>query len=299
MSDSKTIRFFSFSTFHNKNPVAGSTFIRVNQLIKYWEGADLYTYGENPDVLIFQKVYCTPDYKFPAHFPGIKILDICDPDWFSPISIKETVDAMDAVVCPTEAIAKFIRQMTDKPVKVIKDRFDLEVIPEPKKHEGLAKTAVWFGYSHNAELLRPALPLFEKYKIKLLLISDHDPLVPRWGNSPAVREYLEQNYKFVKHETETIYQELQKADFAVLPKGSRPEDAFKSENKTIRANLAGLPVAYDLETWESVMSAEARNYFVRNNLPKIRKEYDVRKSVEEYKELISCLPKTSFRKTKS
>lgn len=274
--------------------------MRVNQLMKYWPETELYKYGENPDVLIFQKVYCSPDYKFPAHFEGLKILDICDPDWFSGmVDIKETIDAIDAVVTPTEPLAKFLRQLTDKPVKVIKDRFDMAVLPAPKKHKGRAKVAVWFGYSHNAELLRPALPLFEQHNIKLLVISDQDLLVPRWATSPSVRQYLEQNYQYLKYEEETIYANLQRADLALLPKGSRPEDQFKSENKVIKANLAGLPVAYDLETWEQYMPAEARNEFVEKELPRIKKEYDVRNSVEEYKELISCLERTKIPKIKA
>ena len=49
-------------------------------------------------MLIFQKVYCTPDYKFPEHFEGIKILDICDPDWVDGASIVETCNLWTAVL---------------------------------------------------------------------------------------------------------------------------------------------------------------------------------------------------------
>src|SRR5687768_10393536 len=106
-NDKQIIKFFTFEKYHNKKGV-GSTKIRVHNLLKYWDEASEYKYGEYADVMIFQKVYCTYDFKYPAHFPGIKILDICDPDWTETpdIYIKETMDAMDAIVCPTEEFAK-------------------------------------------------------------------------------------------------------------------------------------------------------------------------------------------------
>ena len=47
-------------------------------------------------------------------------------------------------------------------------------------------------------------------------------------------------YTFVKYNEDTIYDTLKKADFAVLPDGMRPTDKYKSNNRTIKANLAGL-----------------------------------------------------------
>src|SRR3990167_8476190 len=99
------VAFFDFSKYHGKFPDAGSTNIRVNQVIKYWPEAHKYLHGEHADVIIFQKVYCTPDFKFPAHYPEIKILDICDPDYLDGVnSIKESVDAADAVTCSSEQL---------------------------------------------------------------------------------------------------------------------------------------------------------------------------------------------------
>lgn len=290
------VRFFTFASFHNKRPSPGSTVIRVDNLLKYWPEAGIYTYGENPDTLIFQKVYNSQDYKFITHFKGMKILDICDPDWMSGFpTIKETVDGVDAVVCPTKAIADFLGQMTHKPIHIIKDRFDLALVPEPKRHTRPAETVVWFGYSHNAELIKPVLPLIEKHGLKLLIIADDNPIPSRWCHAPSTSLYIENNYRYLKYEEETIYDNLQRADFAVLPKGFRPQDSFKSENKTIKANLAGLPVAYDLESFEYYLKAENRQSFVAAELKNIRADYDVRKSVEEYKELISCLAETKTK----
>lgn len=279
------IRFFTYSQFHNKKPVVGSTFIRAHQLLQYWPEAGLYTYGENPDALIFQKVYVSQDYKFPAHFEKITILDICDPDWLDGVAIKETVDAMDAVTVPTQALKDFIGQMTDKPIVIIPDRFDLNLIPKkPKTHTKRASTVVWFGYAHNATLLRPALPLIKELGLKLRLISNDDPHLHQFPNSIPIEDYT-----FIKYDEATIYSELQKADFAILPKGFRPEDKYKSNNKTIKANLAGLPVAYDKETVELFIDPAERHKWIQENYDTIRSEYDVRKSVEQYQNLIAEL----------
>lgn len=283
LTNNKSIRFFTFAQLHGKYPVPGSTQIRVNQLIKYWPEADLYKYGEKPDVLIFQKVYTTDDYKFPAHYEGIKILDICDPDWFNMgVQIRETLDAMDAVVCPTMPLVEFLRQLTDKPVIQIRDRYDLTELPSPKTHKEPAKRVVWFGYRHNAVTLKPALDLLIKHNINLTIIADDDPLIHTHDKS------LKAGYKFIKH-TADIYADLQTCDFAVLPKGTRPEDRFKSENKTIKANLAGLPVAFDIETFEKYLDPIERQKWVDENHATIKEQYDVRKSVAEYKALISEL----------
>lgn len=282
-NDKQSVRFFDFSKFHGKN-MQGSTQIRVEQVIKYWDEADLYKYGEKCDVLIFQKVYVMADFQVPVKYPAIKILDVCDPDWLhSWIHIVQTCNTMDAVTCPTEHMAKFLRQFHNN-VHVVPDRFDLELIPYPKKHEGDAKTVVWFGYSHNAELLKAAMPTIDAMKLNLVIISNEDPYVDRW----SVRK-REEYYTFKKYQDDTIYQELQKADYAVLPDGYRPQDLFKSNNKAIKANLAGLPVAKSIEDMQLYSSADERNLWVQTNYGNVCEEYDVKKSVEQYKEIINNL----------
>lgn len=190
---------------------------------------------------------------------------------------------MDAVTCPTEALAEYIRQFHTN-VVVVPDRFDLDAIPKPKEHKGKAKTVVWFGYSHNSELLKPAIPIIESLGLNLLIISNDDPIANRWGIKPK-KEW----YKYIKYDEATIYQDLQKADFAVIPDGFRPEDKFKSNNKTIKANLAGLPVAKTKEDVELYMSGEARQDWFNHNYDIIAKEYDVRNSVKQMQELIESL----------
>lgn len=279
------IRFFTYSQFHNKRPPVGSDFIRCRQLFKYWPEAGLYKYGENPEALIFQKIYVSSDYKFPAHFENIKILDICDPDWLQGVAIKETVDVMDAITVPTQPLKDFLVQLTDKPIVVVPDRFDLDDVPKkPKLHTGDAKTVTWFGYSHNAELMRPALTLLKQLDLKLRIIANEDPMLHRYADSVPI-----ENYTYVKYDESGFYEELRKADFCILPAGFRPEDKYKSNNKTVKAILGGLPVATDKEEVQLFMSGKERHKWIQENYDTIRSEYDVRKSVEQYQTLIKQL----------
>jgi hypothetical protein len=281
------VKFLTFSDFHGKYPDVGSTYIRVNQLLRYWPEAAKYRYGQKPDALIFQKVYVLPDYHFPETFPGIKILDICDPDWLDGVFIKATVDAVDAVTCPTEGLATFLRQLTDKPVVVVPDRFDLAVIPYPRVHAGKAKRVVWFGYRHNIEILKPALPLIARLGLSLTVISNDDPLAWQWVPSSHIEEFRTERYRYVKHDENTFYQELQTCDFAVLPAGNRPVDGYKSNNRWVKSVLAGLPVAMTGDEVERYLGPDARSAYIDNHYDQTRQEYDIRRSVDQYTQLIS------------
>lgn len=281
------VRFHTFEAYHAKRGV-GSTRIRVHNLLPHWPEAGLYKFGEKADVLIFQKVYCTYDYKLPANYPGITILDTCDPDWWETpnIYICETVRAVDAVVVQSQKMFDFISQMTNKPVKIIKDRFNIEDFPEKKKHAGPIKTAVWFGYYHNAELLKYAVPSLEARGIDLIVVADRDPFASTWAHDSKA---YEKKYKFIKFQQETLYSDIQKADICVLPKGFRPQDEFKSENKTIIAQLCGLPVINNSDQVEGFMDPDKRNQHIDSIYGKIKADYDCRNSVKEYKELINNL----------
>lgn len=285
MSNNKqTIKFFDYSSYHGKPEPVGSTYIRVDQLIKYWPEADKYMYGQNPDVLIFQKVFCSPDYKFPKHFKGIKILDICDPMWIEGVDVVETCHAMDAVTVPTQALADFISQFHSN-VIVVPDRFDLELLPKPKVHQGLAKTVVWFGYAHNIETLKPAMSIINEMNFNLVVISNDDPIANRWSMNRPNLDW----YTYINYNEDTIYEDMQKADFAIFPDGMRPVDQFKSNNKTIKANLSGLPVAKTADEVRQYIKADSRKKWFDTNYDKIKAEYDVRKSVEQMKGIINAI----------
>lgn len=286
------IRFFDFSMYHGKNPPAGSTHLRVRQLLKYWPEAKLYRYGENPDVMIFQKVYVTQDYKFHKHFENIKILDICDPDWLEGMmGLKETIDAVDAVTTSSKGLAKFVKQLTDKPVVHIPDRFDTSSMPSPKNHTHEAKTVVWYGYRHNAETLKAAMNAINELGLDLIVIAEDDPMAWQWLPGEIGDKFRKTRYKFIKYKEETICADLQRADYCILPYGARPIDPFKSNNKTVRAIMVGLPVAKTREDMEKFMKPEERRKYLEEHYNDTMIYYDVRNSIQQYEELIEDLVK--------
>lgn len=270
-----SIRAFTFERYHGKGRV-GSTRLRVNQLMKYWPDYQDYKYGENPDVMVWQKVYIQSDWRFIQHFEGIQILDICDPEWMEKQHVVETMEYMNGVVVPTEAMAEFLSQMTDKPIKIIPDRHDLSKIPPPKVHKGKLKSAVWFGYSQNAEVLKDTLPTLQKMGIELTVISDDNP---HWLGE----------HKYLRFDEDTIAQDLQTFDVCILPQGNRPRDRFKSNNKTTLAWLCGLPVVKTAEELANMTDAKSRNEYAKTMSEIARRDYDVRLSVKEMKAFIEEL----------
>ena len=277
----KSVRYLTYSMFHNKDPIVGSDFIRVEQLMKYWPEAKLYKYGENPDVMVFTKVFSAYDYKFPNHFENIKILDICDPMWLEGLDVAETARNMDAVTCSTQALTDFMQQLTNSPCYFVPDRWDVDLLPKPIEHTQKAKTIVWFGYSHNAALLKPALRTINELGLNLKVISNDDPVIHRFDSKPK-----EEYYQFVKYDNATLVKELQTADFALLPVDYRPIGRFKSNNRTTHAVLAGLPVATDGDSLRQFIEPEARQKYMLEHYDIIKSEYDVRKSVDEMKKII-------------
>lgn len=279
------IRFFTWQKWHGKE-APGSTRLRVNNLLPYWPEADVYRYGDGADVMIYQKVYWQQDWRFMEHFKGKQILDICDADWLDWAYIKQTIDLMDAVTCPTEAMAKFLRQLTDKPVKVIADRHDIAKVPPLKTHQGKLKKLVWFGYAHNASALNSAMRYVEREDVELTIISNKDP---SHGLLVADPKKLASKYHYVKYDDATKFKELAKHDILVMPEGIRPVDYYKSNNRITTAWLAGLPIARTAEDLARFETAEARNEEAVKNYQMARDEYDVKLSVNEYKDLINAI----------
>lgn len=279
------VRFFTFEKWHGRAGI-GSTRLRVHQLLKYWPEAALYKYGENPDVLILQKVYSAPDWQFLAHFPGIKILDICDPDWLDGVLLKETLDMVDGVTCPTQPLADFVKQMTDKPVLIVPDRHDLDAFPARAKHKGKIKSVVWFGYKHNAEALRFAMNFLARNNVKLTIISNEDPRPYTWANDQDASQAL---YTFVPWVTEELNAELVKHDAALLPVTTRPIDRFKSNNRAVIAHLCGLPILTDDISFNTMQNPAARGAEGKRLHAKAVKDYDVRLSVTQLKDFIKSL----------
>ena len=75
------VSILTFDKWHGRRiGTIGSSIIRARWLLPHWPEAKLWTHGMRADVYIFQKVYWP---AFMKDCQGIKILDLCDPDWFN------------------------------------------------------------------------------------------------------------------------------------------------------------------------------------------------------------------------
>jgi hypothetical protein len=207
-------------------------------------------------------------------FKGIKVLDICDPDWLDGAEVVSFCREMSLIVVPTETMKESISTFTDKPVFVIPDGEDFELLPEPKKHEGRAKSAVWFGYSGNMDVIYPTFFAIKKLGLTLKVISD--------GNLNTSECKVEN----IRWEEETCDEEYQKADFALLPEKKGGRFKYKSNNKTVHAWSLGLPVAKTREDLERFMEEGDRILESEKRLKQVRNENSVELSAKKLYEII-------------
>lgn len=253
----------------------GSSRIRGHWLVKAWSESEIFQQGADYEVVIFQKAYWLEYAKL---FKGIKILDICDPDWLDTTPVKDMIDECDAVTTSTEALRDEIKKFTDKPVVYIPDRQDLEFFNTHKVHEGKAKKVVWFGYSHNAEVLDRAIGVIRRNELELTVISDARPAYVRAD-------------KNLKYDINTFSKIMLEHDFAILPKDNRPRGKFKSPNKTYTSWALGMPVATTPEEMERFIDPIERTKEAEKRLKEVREKWDTKQSVEEFKKLINEIKK--------
>jgi len=259
----------------------GSSKIRSFWVNKYWDESEIFVQGRKYDTVIYQKCYWVEHAKL---FKGIKILDLCDPDWLSwGYRIKEMIEEVDGITTSTEELAESIRKFTKKPVKCIPDRVDLEDFKFKKVHEGEAKSVVWFGYSQNSEILKPVVHFLIKNKLDLIIVSDKN-----FASFPNQNI----NISFYKWKGETAYSDIIKGDIAVNPTSKDGKWKYKSNNKTLISWCLGLPVASSPEDFKKFMSEKSRTKENVKRMKEVKEKWLVEKSVEEYKEFIKYIEKT-------
>lgn len=271
------IGLITMEFFENRKPgTVGSSRIRGDWIAKYWDECEPYQIGKKYDALIFQKAYWKDMVE---NFDGLKIFDICDPDWLEPRPVVEMINRCDGVVISTEALAKQLRKFDiSVPVVCIPDRVDLEWSkPVKRLHKGKAKSVVYFGYSTNARVvLDSAVNGLRKRGLSLTVISD----MPFHSN-----DY------FVEYDPDTVNEEIISHDIVLLPKApsSNYRFQFKSNNKTIQSWALGMPVATNGEELDRFMDGGEREKERVRRLEEVREKWDVRLSVKEWKKFISKL----------
>ncbi len=274
----------TMEAFDNRQPNSvGSSRIRGRWLLKYWPEAELYRMGIKYDVLIFQKVYWESMMK---QFEGIKILDLCDPDWLEGRSVMEYANLCDAVTTSTEALAAYIRQFVKVPVQCIPDRLELSEFPyRPSKFTGKLRRVVWFGYHQNFDYLHNSIPLLIDYGIELTVIADTPYVVPGGLRGAKVTN--------LQYKQSTLYEELQRADALFLPNPATMaidmKGRYKSNNKVIQGWALGIPVITEPDDVDRLNDPEERRKEVEKRYEEVKRLYDVRLSVDEYVKLIGQL----------
>lgn len=277
------VGFLGFDQFHGKKNI-GSSRIQCDYPIKYWQQAgeeigtaERYKLGVEYDAIIYQKAYWA---EHAQNFGGIKILYICDPDWLHwAYPIKQTMDSVDAVCCSTEALREVLEPMFGKPVTVIPDRVDPDTAPpETKKHEGEAKSVVWYGYAENYPVLEQAIQAIIKRDLELIVVANK-PFVPPSG----LKKLKVTNLKW---SPDTWLGDIMRGDIVINPKLSTGRFKYKSDNKTIQAWQLGMPVAYNEYDLDRFSPEKARIEEAEKRLQEVRELYDVKLSVIQLKGII-------------
>lgn len=261
----------------------GSSRIRVNWVVKYWPEAEEFQIAKKYDVVIFQKAYFSRYMKI---YDGIKIIDLCDPDWMDKKPVVECIDLCDAVTCSSKGLFDFVKSITDKPVYFIPDRVDLSAIQDIKKHKGRAKTVAWYGYHNNFKMVDLALPTIKRLGLQLVVFSDF-PYYPTTAIQGIDEQWIQLNIKNFKYNQETLFRDLvEYSDVVINPKSQEGKYKYKSDNKTVIAWALGLPVAQDSEDLELFVEEVERQRESEKRLIEVKEQYDSKLSVQEYKKVI-------------
>lgn len=255
----------------------GSSRIRGRWLIKYWSDAEEYVIGKEYDVIIFQKVYWENMAK---EFKGIKILDICDPDWLEGKPVLEYTDSMDAIVTSTKPLADYMKKFRLKSnIICIPDRVDLSEHNKKTKHEGRASKIVWFGFSQNIHYIYKTFPDIIKKNLELTVISDQP------FNPPL--QYQSLKVVNIPYSYPNVHREIIKSDMVLMPETTDDlRGGFKSNNKTLTAWALGMPVVKVPEDLDRFMDENERQKEADLRYKEVVEKWNVTQSVVEYRQLI-------------
>lgn len=268
----------SFEKYHGRRQGSiGSSMIRAKWLAEAWDEAFLWRNGDYFDSAIFQKVYWKDMF---TDFKGAKILDLCDPDWMNgDVNIVEISHMVDAITCSTDELTHFIKTFVkNKPVETVPDRVNFDYFTHQKKHDDKARNVVWFGYYGNAKVVLPqVLPSLKERGLSLTVISNN-------AFEPSQDFGVEiQNIEWTP---ETAFADIQASDFAINPPSFLRNFRFKSNNKTLVSWALGLPVANTAEDMDRFMKPEERTKEAEKRMDEVKKDWNIKLSVEQYKKLL-------------
>lgn len=277
------IGVFTFSKKHGR-PIerCGSSIWRGKWIVDNWDDAEYYLEGKKYDAVIFQKVWWRDLYE---SLDCIKILDLCDPEWLmGNWPIVEISYLVDAIVVSSEGLYNALKPIINPECELvwIDDRVDFEQFGKGMKKTQVGKPSKigWFGYYGNGEkTLQQVIYSLKEHDLKLKVISDNEIMYPDF------EEYIEN----VLFDWDTLVFEMLDCDIMLNPPIMSPLARYKSQNKTYLAWALGLPVATNGEELRKLLDMETLQQESERVYKLVRKKYDVKTSINEYKELIEKL----------
>jgi hypothetical protein len=268
-----------------QNSIA-STDLRVEPIVKHHPDFEKFIHGKKYDNIIFQQTFWPP---MAMSFQGPKIIDLCDPTWLkNNMNFVELGHHIHAIACSSDTMRDLVQSyFPDKIVEHVPDRFEFSLFPKPHGlHQGKAKKAIWFGYTHNAHETLPQLaPAIKKFGLELLII----------GNVPYSNEdeILALNPSFIKYEHDSSRQHIAKTDMVLNPRSDRAFFRYKSNNKSVVAWKLGVPVAVTNDDIARFMGPDERNKEIEKRAF-VEMEYDIEKSAQQYREIVCRIKQQYF-----
>lgn len=274
----------------------GSSRMRCWWPARYLPGAAVATWddvrdGRLPDarVYVFQKV---ADVALMAELRagGARVVwDVCDPAWwFDPAAARSVVDAADELVASSWPLAGNLAGWSGRRVRMIPDRLDLNHFTHRREHaETRPIRLIWYGVAVNRmALYAPAVNLARLrangHEVTLTLFDDA-PDTPFPDLAGLLPVYYTRWSLAAEAET------LAAHDVALLPSYPGPWGAVKSNNKTLTAWAAGLPVTSGVvyeELRALVCDVQYRREEAAKGLCAVAREWDVRQSAAEWQALV-------------
>lgn len=262
----------------------GSSMIRARWLAEKWNEAKEWEHGDKFDAIILQKVYWLDMVQ---DFQGIKILDMCDPDWMKSqetgCKLTEISQYIDAITCSTDALTNVIKKIVKIPVITIPDRLNLDYFTIKKQHTEKAKSVVWFGYFHKAnQVLNQVIPSLKKRGLSLYVVSNSQ-FIPDNDYGVEVSN--------ITWTPNNAFMDIQSGDFCINPGSPFGEPRFKSNNKTLIAWALGMPVAQSADDMDRFLDPKERQKESDLRQIEINRDYDIHLSINQYKDLICHIQK--------
>lgn len=247
--------------------------------------------GELPDAraYVFQKLVDVGLMHSLRSRGALVFWDVCDPAWwFNPADAREAVEATDGVVASCWPLADDFAQWSGRKAHMIPDRLWLEHFTHTRQHEETRPVRlIWFGSAQNRIALYAA-----GASLSRLRANGHEVTLTIFDNAPESslpgldRELPVYTTPWrLENEAET----LAAHDIALLPRYPGPWGAVKSNNRTVTAMAAGLPVASGViyeKLWALVCDAQLRRETATEGLRVVRQEWNVEQSAAEWRALI-------------